>query len=200
MTTAVHHDPSTSSARGDALRMLKELQRTRDPDLRARLIESHLPLVRALARRFAGRAEMDDLVQVGTIGLIVAIDRFDVARGTSLASYAIPTILGEMRHYLRRHERPGWEPDPASGRPYPPDAERRSDGRSEHSFARGEQRLLLEQSLRALGPRERLVVFLRFYHDLPQERIGALVGLSQVHVGRLLDTSIARLRTGLLEE
>lgn len=69
---------------------------------RERLIESHLPLVKAVARRYAGRgAELDDLVQVGAIGLIKATDRFDPGRGVAFASFATPTIEGEIRHHLR---------------------------------------------------------------------------------------------------
>src|ERR1700739_2228121 len=71
-------------------------------DARERLIESHLPLVRALARRYAGpNAELDDLVQVGAVGLIKASDRFDPARGVAFATFATPTIEGEIRHHLR---------------------------------------------------------------------------------------------------
>ena len=69
---------------------------------RERLIMEHLPLVRGLARRYAERGEpLDDLVQVGTIGLIKAIDRFDPSRGYKLASFATPTILGEIRRHFR---------------------------------------------------------------------------------------------------
>ena len=75
---------------------------TIDARERERLIVEHLPLVRALARRYANRGEpLDDLVQVGTIGLIKAIDRFDPSRGNKLASFATPTILGEIRRHFR---------------------------------------------------------------------------------------------------
>jgi RNA polymerase sigma-B factor len=75
-------------------------------DARAQLTEMHLPLVRYLARRFADRhIPMDDLVQVGAIGLIKAIDRFDPDRGVEFASYATPTIVGEIRRHFRDH---GW--------------------------------------------------------------------------------------------
>ncbi len=75
---------------------------TLDAAARERLIVEHLPLVRALARRYANRGEpLDDLIQVGTIGLIKAIDRFDPSRGNKLASFATPTILGEIRRHFR---------------------------------------------------------------------------------------------------
>src|SRR5262245_65828328 len=68
---------------------------------RGQLIEAYLPLARALARRFAHRGErIEDLVQVGSIGLIKAVDRFEPARG-DLASYAAPTIVGEIKRHLR---------------------------------------------------------------------------------------------------
>jgi RNA polymerase sigma-B factor len=73
-------------------------------DMRARdkLIHQYLPLVRSLARRYAGRGEdLDDLVQVGSIGLIKAIDRFEPDRGVDLGALAIPTIVGEIKRHLR---------------------------------------------------------------------------------------------------
>jgi RNA polymerase sigma-B factor len=73
-----------------------------DARARDRLIEQHLPLARALAGRYAGRSEqLDDLVQVASIGLIKAIDRFDVSRGVELTTYAIPTIIGELKRHFR---------------------------------------------------------------------------------------------------
>ena len=69
---------------------------------RERLVELHLGLVRYLASRFAGRSmPMDDLTQVGALGLLKAIDGFDPARGTEFVSYAAPTILGEIKRHLR---------------------------------------------------------------------------------------------------
>ena len=77
-------------------------QREPGTQTRERLIESHLPLVRALARRYAGPdAELDDLVQVGSVGLIKASDRFDPGKGVAFATFATPTIEGEIRHHLR---------------------------------------------------------------------------------------------------
>jgi RNA polymerase sigma-B factor len=82
--------------------LLSTYRRTADPAVRERLIELHLPLVRALARRYAHCGErQEDLVQVGSIGLIEAIDRFDPERGSDLASFAIPTITGAIRNHLR---------------------------------------------------------------------------------------------------
>ena len=82
--------------------LLRVYRRTGDLDARDRLIELHLPLVRALARRYAHCGEgLDDLVQVGSIGLIKTIDRFDPERGGDLTAFAVPTITGEIKNHLR---------------------------------------------------------------------------------------------------
>jgi RNA polymerase sigma-B factor len=93
--------------RDEAARLLTELHALPDDaaerqPLREQLTEMHLPLVRYLARRFTGRnAPFEDIVQVGSIGLLKAIDRFDPDRGLEFSTYATPTILGEIRRYFR---------------------------------------------------------------------------------------------------
>jgi RNA polymerase sigma-B factor len=73
-----------------------------DEKARDRLVEANLPLARAIARRYAGRGEhLDDLVQVASIGLIKAIDRFDLERGVYFRTYAVPTIVGEIKRHFR---------------------------------------------------------------------------------------------------
>jgi RNA polymerase sigma-B factor len=82
--------------------MLQRAYRDGDLAARQRLIEAYLPLVRSLARRFANCGErVEDLVQVGSIGLIKAVDRFDPDRGVDLAAFAAPNILGEIKRHLR---------------------------------------------------------------------------------------------------
>jgi RNA polymerase sigma-B factor len=72
--------------------------------LREEMINGYLPVAQHIARRFAGRGEpLDDLIQVATMGLINAVDRFDPARGSSFLSFAVPTITGEVRRYFRDH-------------------------------------------------------------------------------------------------
>jgi RNA polymerase sigma-B factor len=73
---------------------------------RDQLLERHLPLARKLARRYLRPGEsFDDLVQVASVGLLKAIDRFDPERGTALTTYAVPTIVGELKRHFRDH---GW--------------------------------------------------------------------------------------------
>ncbi len=116
------------TAIADADRAVREQQLLRryheDGDVAAReeLVQRHLPLVRSLARRFAGRGEsLEDLEQVGAIGLIKAIDRFEMSREVALTSYATPNVVGEIKRHFR-DPRLG-DPDPAQ-----PEGAQREDG------------------------------------------------------------------------
>jgi RNA polymerase sigma-B factor len=82
-------------------RLLRSYRQSGDENARAQLIELYMPLVSSLARRYARGDEYEDLVQVGSIGLIKAIDRFDPARGSELAAFAVPNISGEIKRHLR---------------------------------------------------------------------------------------------------
>jgi RNA polymerase sigma-B factor len=171
------------------------------PAARHELIERHLPLVRAVARRFAGRDEpLEDLVQVGTIGLIKAIDRYDARRGVALGAYAMPAIAGEIRHHLRDRSAPVRVPrrlQKAGVRvtavTLDSVAERGADPHADMP-----ERLALGSALRSLPPRERRLLHLRFVEDLSQSQIAARTGLSQVHVSRTLRLALGRLRDQLV--
>lgn len=95
----VHDDAATDDR-------FRELRRTGDRAVRDALVEQHLGLARSLAARYAGRgAPRDDLDQVAAVGLVKAVHRFDPDRGTAFSTYAVPVILGELRHHFRDH---GW--------------------------------------------------------------------------------------------
>ena len=185
----------------DSQLLLTAWYERRDYEARRQLIEAHLPLVRALASRFVRDGEqLEDLVQVGSVGLIKAVDRYDPRRGSSLTAYAVPTIVGEIRRHLRDGTQPLRIPRAQRGistvRAVPLDAAADivRDAAAERRLELGEERLLLETGLRTLARRERRIVQLRFFGGLSQRRIAAELGLSQVHVSRLLRESLGKLR------
>lgn len=224
--------------------------------LRQRLVEMHLPLVSHLARRFRDRGEpWDDLVQVGTIGLIKSVDRFQVDRGVEFSTYATPTILGEIKRHFRDR---GWairvprrlqelrlslaqatselsqelgrsptinelaakldlEPaqiiegmesasaytaislDAPEGRDPEGEPVTHRLGAEDESLEIVEYRESLRPLLASLPPRERTIVVLRFFGELTQSQIADRLGISQMHVSRLLARTLAQLREGLVE-
>ena len=185
----------------DSQLLLTAWYERRDFEARGRLIEEHLPLVRALASRFVRDGEqLEDLVQVGSVGLIKAVDRYDPRRGTSLTAYAIPTIVGEIRRHFRDGTQPLRVPrtqrglSPVRAVPLDAAADMVRDTAAERRLELGEERLLLASGLRRLARRERRIVQLRYFGGLSQRRIAAELGLSQVHVSRLLRESLGKLR------
>ncbi|GAA3379539.1 SigB/SigF/SigG family RNA polymerase sigma factor [Streptomyces racemochromogenes] len=227
--------------------------------VRNTLVELNLSLVKYAARRFRGRSEpMEDIVQVGTIGLIKAINRFDPERGVEFTTFAMPTISGEIKRFFRDtswavkvprrlqelridsakahdalEQDLGREPTDAEmaqqldvtpeefseGRKAAsaysarsldapvqedserdPAAERASLGEEELAYDRIECLESLKPMLAVLPERERELLSLRFGQELTQSEIGARLGLSQMHVSRLLNRTLTRLRGGLLTE
>ena len=171
-------------------------------DARRRLIELHLPLVRALAQAVRHRGEqLDDLTQVGAVGLIKAIDRYDPARGSSLTAYAVPTIVGEIRRHLRDSTQPLRLPAPAGRRAgrRPRGAARRGRPRLTRRRRRARTRAGRGARPDRGGPagaarRQRRIVQLHYFGNLSQRGIATELGLSQVHVSRLLHDSLGKLR------
>jgi RNA polymerase sigma-B factor len=199
--------PGTSaSGRAAVRRLLREYHREGDLGARASLIQRYLPLVRRLARKHVGHGEqLDDLVQVGSIGLIKAIDRFQLDRGVDLATYAIPTIEGEIKRHLRdrawpiRIPRRLQELDPTlrtrvaevvDGQ----NGEFDRDSALEHGYELGEDRIALRRGFHVLDDRERLLLRLAYFEGLSQARIASRVGISQIHVSRLTRRALAKLR------
>jgi RNA polymerase sigma-B factor len=174
---------------------------------REKLVELHLPLVRSLARRYANRGEgLEDLVQVGSIGLLESIDRFDPQRGSDLPSFAVPTITGVIKRHLRDRSTIIRMPRPLAERARKPvcvslvegvsseiDEAMQADG----AFDASEERLLLAAGFRALAPRERRILKLRYFAGLSQIEIAREVGLSQIQVSRLIRASLDRMRVAL---
>jgi RNA polymerase sigma-B factor len=97
-----HSHPPRPSLTDSALELFRQWHATRDPALRERLILMHDPLVFHVAREYAHHGELlEDLVQVGRVGLVNAVDRFDPSRNTKFATFAVPTIKGEIRRWFR---------------------------------------------------------------------------------------------------
>lgn len=216
--------------------------------LRDQVVEAHLPLVRYLAQRYRNLGEpLDDLVQVGTIGLIKAVDRFDPARGTSFAGFATPTILGEIKRHFRDRawavrvprrlkdlqrqlsvaraeltqrlgrsptvqelaEHLGVEQDVAlealeahqaySTVPLEAPLERLHAGVALMDPALEDvvDRESLRPLLQRLSEREKRILVLRFFRGLSQSEIAEELGISQMHVSRLLARTVEDLRRGL---
>ena len=248
-----------SSARGPGPERTREdrelfLQYHRDGDGRARdqLVERFLPLARQLARRYQRAGEpLDDLLQVASLGLIKAIDRFDPDREIAFSSYAVPTILGEIKRYFRDRtwavrvprdlqeltlkvdravgelsetlrRQPsvaeiatavGSEEEevlealqaggayravsfdaPRSGRDEDVATVGDSVGVDEDGFDRAEERATLKQLMATVTPREREVLRMRFEQDMTQAEIGAVIGVSQMQVSRVIRQALVRLR------
>jgi RNA polymerase sigma-B factor len=161
-----------------------------DADLaRQELVRSHLPLVRAVARRFGGRGEdLEELVQVGALALVKASGRFDPSRGVAFASFAAPAVEGGIRRHLRDRRARGVQATTDS-----PDGAVEAAGERE-STEESESRVLLADGLRVLDERERRIVFLRFNADMTERQIASTIGISQAHVSRLLEGALAKLR------
>ncbi len=234
--------------------LFRELRSGNNPELRDYLIERHEGLVRHVANSYRGSGvPYDDLVGVGHIGLVNAVDRYDPERGTKFATFAVPTIRGEMRRYFR---------DAMWGLRVPRqmqelsmrvrDASERFSQERGRSSTYGELASLLsvpeeavieamevatqyelaslddpgveanssdnglsvaerigeeDADLEALGdmdelrwaldrlpPRQRVIIMLRFFHDLSQQDVADRLGISQMHVSRLQRKALQRLR------
>jgi RNA polymerase sigma-B factor len=239
--------------------LLRRYHEQGDLAAREQLIEQYMSLVRSLARRYSYRGEqLEDLVQIGAIGLIKAIDRFDVNRGVELTAYATPNIIGEIKRHFRDR---GWSvrvprglqelniqlsrlieqltvqhgrsPTIAelaksaevseeevlealeSGRAYSSlslsagsaghddDGEidpLESLGTEEHQYEVSEDRAVLAPGFRVLDERERKILHLRFFEGLTQSQIAQQVGISQMHVSRLIRRSLEKIREEIAAE
>jgi len=246
-------------APGELERMSVEYAMTREPRLRETLVLHHQRLVRSIASRFLGAGEsLDDLIQVGNIGLINALDRYNPAQGTRFSTYATPTILGEIKRHFRDKtsgiKMPRWlqelqqatrratqaltlelgrAPSPTELAEYlqiteeevtealesgealnllsldthldghtAVDATSLLDliGRNDKTLLEFENFGDLRNALESLNPREREVISLRFFDDMSQAKIAKRLNISQMHVSRLQQRALKRLREMLSED
>jgi RNA polymerase sigma-B factor len=191
---------------GDNGSQLRSSGATRDRDAREQLVRAHGALVDALARRFVSDVEsLEDLRQVAVIGLLKAFDRFDPERGVPFPAFAVPTILGELRHHVRDRAWPVRVPRrvrrlelelrrPARvAVPLADDDELAAPDR----LAESENRLLVESLLRRLGGRERTIVGRYYLTGCSQAQIARDLGISQIHVSRLLRSALETMREQL---
>ena len=235
----------------DRRALLRAYRENGDIAARDRLIESFIPVVRSIAYRYAGRGEqIEDLEQVASVGLIKAIDRFDLDRDVELMTYVFPTVVGELKRHFRDR---GWSvtvprrlkelhyrlsrlieeltaqlgrsPTMAElakeagveeeevveaievGRAYASKSLTRQldsdDGAGaelidliddeELGYEAAENRQLLASGLKALDDRERRIVHLRFVDGLTQSQIAVEIGISQMHVSRLIRRALETL-------
>ena len=237
----------------------EEYRRTGDRHLRDELIEEHRWIAAHCARRFGGRGEpMADLVQVGQLGVVKAVERYDPGFDVHFATFAVPTVLGELRRHFRDatwpvhvprrvkelhlelsatidacHQDLGRAPTipelaermgvteedvlfgmeaNAAYRSAPLTAPSDRDGGDddmgqdgcivgvdELAYGQVETSILVRRLLKKLPERERRIVELRFFEGRTQFEIGQQVGLSQVHVSRVLRSSLDRLHKELAE-
>ncbi len=233
------------------MRLFKAWIDHRDRNARVALIERFLPLARSLARRYQrGSEPLDDLVQVASIALVKAIDRYDPARGYAFSSFAVPTIAGELKRHFRDHT---WMVRPPRGiqeltlrvegalarltqqldrspttselaaavgvgdeqileamqarsargalslhapQGTPGDATSLEDtlGAEDPDIERAEKRAELDRLMQSVSPRARAMLRMRFEEDMTQAEIGAVVGISQMQVSRILRQTVAKLR------
>jgi len=263
MTDASTREEPSAEGHDDVKRRSAELfaaltaeRATERSRVRAReeLVALHQPLVEHCARRFRNRGEpFEDLLQVGAIGLLKAIDRFDAERGVEFSTYATPTIIGEIKRHFRDKgwairvprrlqelrmqisatsaeltqslgrsptalelaERMGCSveeiveglessnayatlsldagDDAEDGAATMLDAMGVDDANLAHIDLRESIKPLLEQ----LDHREKRILLLRFFRNLTQSQIAEEIGVSQMHVSRLLTRTLAQLREGL---
>lgn len=221
------------------------------------LVHLHLALVQHCARRFRNRGELhEDLVQVGTIGLLKSIDRFDAERGVEFSTYATPTIIGEIKRHFRDkgwairvprrlqelrmqigaasadlHQSLGRSPTARelaerigcsveeiieglesnnaystlsldAGDEHQDSALRLLDalGSDDEHLEQVEIRESIKPLLDELDPREKKILLLRFFKNMTQSQIAEEIGVSQMHVSRLLTRTLAQLRQSLRED
>jgi RNA polymerase sigma-B factor len=220
----------------DDQRMFRAWVQHGDHNARAILIERFLPLARSLARRYQRSGEpLEDLIQVASVALVKAIDRYDPARGCAFSSFAVPTITGELKRHFRdltwtvrpprdiqqldrspttgelataaglddeqvlealqaRGGRSGLSLQAPQGEAGDATTLEETLGAEDPDIARAETRAELSELMKRISPRAREMLRLRFEEDMTQAEIGAVFGVSQMQVSRILRQTITQLR------
>lgn len=245
--------PGPDPQRDEVRRLLREYRQSRDPRVRERLVDLNSDLVHFIARRFANRGEpIEDIEQVGFVGLIQAIERFDPSLENEFSTFATPTISGEIRRHFRDRSwavrvprrlqenytravrareqlqaEMGREPSvaeiadriglaaeevlaalevspaqhtlsldtPTQGGADDEGLELGQRlGQADENLERVEMRSLIGQAMQHLTPRERQIMILRFFDQLPQTEVAKRLGISQMHVSRLQRAALEHMR------
>src|SRR5215218_7711935 len=244
-------EKSIRLARCDSQALFERYRRTGDPADKEALVERFQALALHLSRKYHSRGEREDLEQIASVGLLKAIDRYDPSKGVAFSSFAVPTIIGELKRYFPDC---GWsvrvprslqelnlritaateQMSPVLGRSPTVeelaercettpehvvealslgsahradslDAPTRTDGDDsetrmatisyeESGYAEAERAADVDRLLSTLPARERAIVQMRFHNDLTQREIADRVGLSQMHVSRLLRAALDDIR------
>jgi RNA polymerase sigma-B factor len=236
------------------LERFADYRRTGDRALRNALVEDHRWIAIRCARRFEGRGEpLEDLIQVAQLGVVKAVERYDPDHGAAFPSFAMPTVMGELRRHFRDrtwslgvprrlkelhvsltraveqlNHSLGRQPTVEelarelqvtpeeilegldAGAAYrtapltrPDDDEEREPamlGEEDGDLGEADTRMAVRRLLDSLPPRERTIVYLRFFRSLTQQEIADRLGMSQVHVSRLLRNTLSQLRSNLDED
>ncbi len=251
--------PGPDEQLADEKALLRRYAEDPSPAVREELVERFMPLARRLASRYSGGAEpFDDLVQVASVGLVKAIDRYEPERGTAFSTFAVPTILGELKRHFRDrgwsihvprevqerilkveralaelparlgraptvddiaerlgvsteqvleamhasqgHHAVSLDASPAMGDGEEPAPLRERIGSEDVGYDTVEYGAAIEGALSEVSDRDREILHLRFVEDLTQSEIAERVGISQMHVSRILRATLDDLRSAVSED
>jgi RNA polymerase sigma-B factor len=250
--------PGPGEQLADEKELLRRYANDPSPRVREELVERFMPLAKRLASRYAGGAEpFDDLMQVASVGLVKAIDRFDPERGTAFSTFAVPTITGELKRHFRDrgwsihvprevqerilkveralaelpsrlgraptvddiaerlqvtpeevleamhasqgHHAVSLDASPGGAEGDEPAPLRERIGSEDLGFDTVEYGAAIVPALAEISERDRTILHLRFVEDLTQSEIAERVGVSQMHVSRILRNTLEKLR-GAVDE
>jgi RNA polymerase sigma-B factor len=251
--------PGPEEQLADERSLLRRYAEDPSPVVQEELVDRFMPLARRLASRYSGGAEpFDDLIQVASVGLVKAIDRFEPDRGTAFSTFAVPTILGELKRHFRDrgwsihvprevqerilkveraladlparlgraptiddiaekldvttedvleamhasqgHHAVSLDASPPTGDGEEPAPLRERIGSKDIGFETVEYGAAIEPALAEISERDREILHLRFVEDLTQSEIADRVGVSQMHVSRILRSTLERLRDAVTED